>query len=209
MSSAEAQPQYSPKAQEIIQRTNELLASGGYNGFSYADIAELVDVRKASIHHHFPAKVDLVKATVAQHRQAMRQGLQSLQQSIPDPYARLVAYSRYWADCIQESNPPICICALLAAELPAIPVEVADEVTGHFNDLQAWLAQTMEEGAAEGVMHLVETPSAEAAMFMASIHGAMLSARATGNALVFWQIAKLSTDRLRLTPGSGEGPPHS
>jgi TetR/AcrR family transcriptional repressor of nem operon len=197
MSSAEAQPQYSPKAQEIIQRTNELLASGGYNGFSYADIAELVDVRKASIHHHFPAKVDLVKATVAQHRQAMRQGLQSLQQSIPDPYARLVAYSRYWADCIQESNPPICICALLAAELPAIPVEVADEVTGHFNDLQTWLAQTMTEGAAKGVMRLIEPPAGEAAMFMASIHGAMLSARATGNALLFWQIARLATERLR------------
>lgn len=209
MSSAEAQPQYSPKAQEIIQRTNELLASGGYNGFSYADIAELVDVRKASIHHHFPAKVDLVKATVAQHRQAMRQGLQSLKESIPDPYARLVAYSRYWADCIQESNPPICICALLAAELPAIPAEVAEEVTGHFNDLQAWLELTMEEGVAKGVMWLVETPAMEAAMFMASIHGAMLSARATGNALIFWQIAKVSTDRLRLKSGPGEGPTHS
>ena len=198
MSSAESQPQYSPKAQEIIQRTNELLASGGYNGFSYADIAELVDVRKASIHHHFPAKVDLVKATVAQHRQAMRRGLQSLTESIPDPYARLVAYSRYWADCIQESNPPICICALLAAELPTIPAEVAEEVTGHFNDLQTWLAQTMTEGATTGVMRLTETPAGEAAMFMASIHGAMLSARATGNASLFWQIAKLSTDRLKV-----------
>jgi TetR/AcrR family transcriptional repressor of nem operon len=197
MSSAESQPQYSPKAQEIIQRTNELLASGGYNGFSYADIAELVDVRKASIHHHFPAKVDLVKATVAQHRQAMRRGLQSLKESIPDPYARLVAYSRYWADCIQESNPPICICALLAAELPSIPAEVAEEVTGHFNDLQTWLAQTMTEGATMGVMRLTEPPAGEAAMFMASIHGAMLSARATGNASLFWQIAKLSTDRLK------------
>lgn len=194
---SEPQPPYSPKAQEIIRRTNELLASGGYNGFSYADIAELVDVRKASIHHHFPAKVDLVRATVALHRQAMRQGLQSLQQSIPDPHARLVAYSRYWADCIQASNPPICICALLAAELPAVPAEVADEVMGHFNDLQAWLALTLEEGASKGVMRLTESPSAEAAMFMASIHGAMLSARATGNASVFWQIAKLSTDRLK------------
>jgi len=197
MSSAEAPPQYSPKAQEIIRRTNELLASGGYNSFSYADIAELVDVRKASIHHHFPAKVDLVKATVSLHRHAMREGLKSIEQSIPDPYARLVAYSRYWAECIQESNPPICICALLAAELPAIPAEVAEEVMGHFNDLQAWLASTMEEGASRGAMRLSDSPSAEAAMFMASIHGAMLSARATGNPALFWQIAKSSTDRLK------------
>jgi len=196
-SESESQLQYSPKAREIIRRTNELLASGGYNSFSYADIAELVDVRKASIHHHFPAKADLVKATVALHRAATRQGLRSLEQSVPDPLARLVAYSRYWADCIQESNPPICICALLAAELPAVPAEVADEVIGHFNDLQTWLTSTMDEGASKGVMRLTDTPSAEAAMFMASIHGAMLSARATGNASLFWQIAKLSTDRLK------------
>lgn len=86
----DSQLQYSPKASEIIRRTNELLASGGYNGFSYADIAELVDVRKASIHHHFPAKADLVKATVALHRDATRRGLQSLDQLIPDPLERLV-----------------------------------------------------------------------------------------------------------------------
>ena len=190
-------PSYSPKALEIIRCTNELLAVGGYNGFSYADIAERVQVRKASIHHHFPAKADLVKATVALHREATLRGLQSLQQSIPDPHARLVAYGSYWADCIRASNPPICICALLAAELPAIPAEVADEVMGHFADLQAWLAATLQEGAAQGAIRLTETPAAEAAMFMASIHGAMLSARALGDASVFWGIARLATDRLK------------
>lgn len=191
------QPQYSPKAQEIIQRANELLATGGYNGFSYADIAELVDVRKASIHHHFPAKVDLVKATVAQHREATRRGLRALDESTPDAFTRLVAYSRYWADCIQASNPPICICALLAVELPAVPAEVADEVKAHFNDLHAWIGRTLAQGVEQGNMRLNDTPSAEASVFMASIHGAMLSARATGNASVFWEIAKAATDRLR------------
>lgn len=196
-SEPDSQLQYSPKAQEIIQRTNELLASGGYNGFSYADIAELVDVRKASIHHHFPAKVDLVKATVVQHRDATRRGLQALDDSTPDPLARLVTYSRYWADCIQASHPPICICALLAAELPAVPAEIADEVKAHFKDLHGWITLTMEQGVEQGKMQLSETPSTEASIFMASIHGAMLSARATGNPLLFWEIAKGATNRLR------------
>lgn len=197
-SSPDSQPQYSPKALEIIRRTNGLLASGGYNGFSYADIAELVDVRKASIHHHFPTKADLVKATVALHRDATRRGLRSLDELSADPLERLVAYCRFWAECIQESNPPICICALLAAELPAVPAEVADEVKGHFRDLHAWIASNMEEGKSKGGMQLSDTPSAEASMFMASIHGAMLAARAAGDALLFWEIAKLSTDRLRM-----------
>lgn len=196
-SKAASQVQYSPKAQEIIQRTNELLAKGGYNGFSYADIAALVDVRKASIHHHFPTKADLVKATVVLHRDATRQGLQSLTALGTDPLERLVAYSRFWAECIEASNPPICICALLAAELPSIPGDVADEVKGHFQDLHAWIASGMEEGQATGTMQLIDSPSAEASMFMASIHGAMLSARAVGDASVFWTTAKLATDRLR------------
>lgn len=196
-SQSQSQSQYSPKALEIIQRTNELLASGGYNGFSYADIAELVDVRKASIHHHFPTKADLVKATVALHRDATRRGLQSLDRMTADPLERLVAYSRFWAECIEGSNPPICICALLAAELPVVPAEVADEVKGHFRDLHAWVATNMEQGESQGKMQLDGTPSAEASVFIASIHGAMLSARAAGDASLFWQIAKQSTQRLR------------
>lgn len=199
MSSSRPDPQlqYSPKALEIIRRTNELLASGGYNSFSYADIAELVGVRKASIHHHFPAKADLVKATVALHRDAVRRGLQSLDQLTPDPLERFVAYCRFWAECIEGSNPPICICALLAAELPAIPPDVADEVKGHFRDLHAWVTANMEEGKSKGGMQLSGPPSAEASAFVASIHGAMLAARAAGDPLLFWEIAKLSTNRLR------------
>ncbi|MGH6751964.1 MAG: TetR/AcrR family transcriptional regulator [Pseudoxanthomonas sp.] len=196
-SGSDPQLQYSPKALEIIRRTNELLAVGGYNSFSYADIAELVDVRKASIHHHFPTKTDLVKATVALHRDATRRGLQSLNELASDPLERLVAYCRFWAECIEGSNPPICICALLAAELPAVPADVADEVKGHFEDLHAWVTSNMEEGKSKGRMQLSDIPSAEASMFMASIHGAMLAARAAGNPLLFWEIAKLSTDRLR------------
>jgi len=193
-----SQPQYSAKALEIMARTNELLAVGGYSGFSYADIAELVNVKKASIHHHFPAKADLVKATVARHREAMRRGLESLDQLAADPLERLVAYARHWAQCIRESSPPICICALLAGEMPALPSEVADEVRGHFNDLQAWLALTMEQGASRGTVRLTDSVAAEASTFMASIHGAMLGARVSGDAEAFWAIAKVATDRLRV-----------
>mgnify|MGYP001394948378 CR=1 FL=1 len=47
-------------------------------------------------------------------------------------------------------------------------------------------------------MRLVEPPAGEAAVFMASVHGAVLTARAMGNALLFWEFAKLSTDCLKV-----------
>jgi TetR/AcrR family transcriptional regulator, transcriptional repressor for nem operon len=69
--------------------------------------------------------------------------------------------------------------------------EVTEEATGYFNDLQAWLAHTMTGGMFKTAMHWIEPPAGEAAMFIASHHGARLSARTTGNALLFWQIATL------------------
>ncbi|WP_024869223.1 TetR/AcrR family transcriptional regulator [Pseudoxanthomonas suwonensis] len=190
-------PEYSPKAREILLCAIDLVAAGGYHSFSFADIADQVQVRKASIHHHFATKPALVSAAVALHREATQRGLQMLTEAHPDPMARLVAYCRYWADCIRDANPPICINALLATELPALPEEVAAEVTRHFAELEAWLVAALRQGASEGSLQLAGSAAAEAALFMATVHGAMLSARAAGDPAVFWKIAKLATDRLQ------------
>lgn len=179
----------SPKAAEIIECARVLLAAGGYNSFSYADISDRVQLGKAGIHHHFPTKAELVQAVVVRHRSQTREGLAALDRQVDDPQARLKAYAAYWAECIRKDTPPICICAVLASELPMLPREVADEVRGYFRDLSAWLASVLELGAATGQMHLQDTPAAEAETFMATVYGAMLTARALGNPEVFASIS--------------------
>lgn len=195
--SSDPQMERSPKAEEIIKRTNELLAKGGYDSFSYADIAELVQVRKASIHHHFPTKADLVQATVARHCEAIRQGLRSLDASTPEPLVRLEAYCQWWASCIKASAPPICICALLAAELPSLPAQVADLVQEHFRELSTWIAAVIQQGRSTGEIRSTVEPASEGLAFMASIHGAMLAARALGDPDVFSRVCAQSLERLR------------
>lgn len=64
----------SPKAAEIVSHARTLLEAGGYNGFSYADIAVRVNISKASIHHHFPSKAELVQVVVALYRAEAREG---------------------------------------------------------------------------------------------------------------------------------------
>ena len=54
--------------QKLIDSARHFIQTRGYNGFSYADVAEQVQVRKASIHHHFPAKSDLARAVVEESR---------------------------------------------------------------------------------------------------------------------------------------------
>ncbi len=87
-----------------------------------------------------PTKADLVREVVARYRAEAREGMAMLDRQLDDPAAELDAYASYWSTCIKNGTASFCICAMLAAELPAIPAEVAAEVQGHFEDLTGWLA---------------------------------------------------------------------
>lgn len=185
----------SKTSEEILACARALIVAGGYNGFSYADIADVVGIRKASIHHHFPNKVDLVKALVVQHREGTEIGVLKLQQAIPNPLEQLRAYVKYWEQCIEDLSAPFCVCALLAGELPVLPEAVAIEVRSYFRFLSAWMASVLEHGTQQGSVHLTHSPQVEAEVFMATVHGAMLSARAYGDTSVFGAIATIQLER--------------
>lgn len=175
----------STTSEEILASARSLIAAGGYYGFSYADIAQVVGIRKASIHHHFPSKADLVRTLVKGYREAAAQGITDMERNVPHPFELLQAYAGYWSKCIEDGSFPFCVCALLAGEIPALPREVTVEVRAFFHFLSAWLTSIMERGSQQGVLSLSSEPHVEAEAFMASVHGAMLSARAYGTSSVF------------------------
>jgi len=184
---------------EIINCTKQLIVAGGYNGFSYADIAEVVGIRKASIHHHFPSKVDLVRKLVMRYREDGEAAVAALERNTQNSLEILKAYAGHWAECIEDRSRPFCVCGLLASELPALPPEVAAEVTSFFRFLSTWLTSIMEKGAAEGSLRLSDTPSVEAETFIACIYGAMLSARAYNKPEVFATVMTPALKRLSPT----------
>lgn len=186
----------SPKAAEIAACAQSLLATRGYNGFSYADISETVRISKASIHFHFPSKAELVQTVLRRYREQGRQGLAALEKQVTDPLARLHAYTGYWETCIRDGTSPFCICAMLGSELSSIPAPVADEVRGHFRDLAAWLASVLEQGAAERIFRLRTDPAAEAMALMATVHGGMLAARVYGDPEAFATVVRQSVSQL-------------
>ncbi len=80
---------------DILTCARSLIVTGGYNGFSYADVARVVGIRKASIHHHFPAKADLVRVLVARYREEAQKGLEAIGHHHADPADQLCAYAAF------------------------------------------------------------------------------------------------------------------
>jgi len=183
-------------AENILNSAETLMIQRGYSAFSYADIAEAVEIRKPSIHHHFPTKSALAAAVLKRHRERTIQATEQLDSQIQDPWKRLQAYVQYWETCIRGQTVPFCVAALMGAELPSLPEEVQAEVRLHFKALAEWLERTIKAGAKAGVIRLQDAAPTEAQALMASVHGAMLSARATGDREVFKRVTGAALKRL-------------
>ncbi len=186
-----------PMPEQILDCARALLLQGGYNAFSYADVAERVGIRKASIHHHFATKEELVRVLVARYRAAAQAGLVQLEQQVIDAPAQLESYVGYWRQCIADASAPMCLCALLAGELPVLPESIALEVRAHFRALSSWLAAVLERGAEAGTLRLAQPAAVEAEAFMAAVHGAMLSARAYAQPPAFGVVSQALLARLK------------
>lgn len=177
----------------------------GYSGFSYADIAEAIDIRKASIHHHFPSKAELAIAVIREQRERFDADMAALQAHGADGLAQLRAYVDHWERCIADDSAPFCVAGMLGAELPALPDEVAQEVRAHFENLAAWLEPVLESAAKEKLIQLGSPVQTETASLVSVIYGAMLAARAFGDAGIFRRVTDEAIKRLVKAPKRATG----
>lgn len=182
--------------QKLIDSARRCIQTRGYNGFSYADVAEEVQVRKASIHHHFPAKSDLAKAVVQQSRALIAAQTKQMAGVAFEPEDQLRAYIGYWETCIRDASAPFCVAGMLATELPTLPDDLAAEVREHFRDLSLWLETVLTRGLQLGRMQLEGTARLEAESFMATVYGAMITARAYADPGAFARIVEHGLGKL-------------
>jgi TetR/AcrR family transcriptional repressor of nem operon len=186
-------------AEKLVDGARQLIMLGGYNGFSYADLAQRYGIRKPSIHHHFPSKVDLVVAVVEQGRARIREQIAALADSSPAAMDQLRMYTTYWERCIKDQSAPFCLAGVLAAELPSLPDQIATAVRGHFADLAEWLRTVLALGTQQGSIRLEASPDTEAENFMAAVYGAMLVARAFDDPDRFASIIESLISRIQMT----------
>lgn len=183
-------------AARILEAGRQLIMRRGYSGFSYADIADAIDIRKASIHHHFPTKADLAVAVLQQSQANFDADMALLESSGADALVQMRAYIGYWERCIADDSAPFCVAGMLGAERPALPDEVARAVKAHFDDLAAWLVRVLEAGVKDGIVQPGVSVQTEAATFVSLVYGAMLAARAYGNAGMFRDVTGGAVERL-------------
>ena len=170
-------------ADRILDVAERLVQVQGFNGFSYADIAAEVHIRKASLHHHFPTKAALGKALIARYRANFLAALAAIDRRGSDAPAKLQEYAQLYSGVLRKQR--MCLCGMLAAEFETLPKPMREGVIEFFSVNEAWLTRVLEEGRREQALRFEGPALAIASFLISSLEGAMLLARSYGKVARF------------------------
>lgn len=165
----------------LLDSAEQAIRARGFDGFSYADLAADVGIRKASIHHHFPTKADLALALIARYSDNFFVKLDQISEKRPTGGARLKAYISACRDAL-DGGKKLCLCVAFCTGRDGLSPDVIARLDGFHRTVSAWLGEVFEAGKADNTIAGVSDIAAEAHACLAQMEGAQLIARAANDA---------------------------
>ncbi|MDM9380261.1 TetR/AcrR family transcriptional regulator [Chlorogloeopsis sp. ULAP01] len=166
---------------QILDAAQELIQRLGVNAISYQDISVAVGIRKASIHHHFPTKDDLI-ATLLDRYNAYFLRLVDNIIAMPIPAdEKLRRYCGLFEATLSSGNhDKACLCGMLGAELATLKNPLVERVAVFYRDNEERLATILNEGRDTGVFGFPGDVKAMATLIFSLLEGGILIVRASG-----------------------------
>jgi TetR/AcrR family transcriptional repressor of nem operon len=183
-------------AERTLDVAERLVALRGFNGFSYADIADELGMTKASLHYHFRGKAELGEALIARYSARFAEALESIDRDVTGARAKLDAYVSIYSGVLQGGR--MCLCGMLAAEYETLPTPMGEAVVRFLQYNEEWLTNVLTEGQSDGSLSAVVTPADASQMILSGLEGGMLIARTYGGLARFQGSAGRLLDALTL-----------
>lgn len=166
------------KEQEILNAAENMIRQGGYNGFSFRNIATTVGIKSSSVHYHFATKEDLAVAVTRNYTDKFLSALgqpDALQAQGTHPVKH---YIKNFRSAVEDDNG-MCLCGVLGAEMDVLPEAVVNEIRAFFDCNIDWLKRAFEL-TGESI-----NAQARAVNTLCVLEGAMITTNVLGDMSVF------------------------
>jgi AcrR family transcriptional regulator len=174
----------------IIHLADALIRQKGFNAFSYADIAAVLDIRNAAIHYYFPTKSLLGQAVMEME------------------LSRLEAYRRRNKDLGGEGQlkhligtfyqnaqrHAICLMGALTPEFATFDEAMQSTLRKLCTTIREWVADCLREARASGQLWFEGSPGDRAALVISTLLASLLLARIEGEDLFRRMMDRLLED---------------
>ena len=167
------------QAERILDVAERLVQQRGFNGFSYADVADELGVTKASLHYHFTSKAELGEALITRYAERFGAALAAVEADEGDARAKLDAYAALYGDVLRTKR--MCLCGMLAAEYGTLPKPMRAAVLRFFEENETWLEGLLESGRESGTLDFGGSARETARLIVSALEGAMLVSRPYGD----------------------------
>ncbi|MEM7674070.1 MAG: TetR/AcrR family transcriptional regulator [Verrucomicrobiota bacterium] len=134
----------------ILEVAEDMVRSGGYNGFSFREIASSIGIKSSSVHHHFPTKEALTLEVARQYHENFFASLGEPLQTKSDSKARLRHYCGVFRSAF-ESSGRACLCGILSNEAEQLPESVRKVIVDFVRANVSWLEQVLEQDYEDGM----------------------------------------------------------
>ena len=181
--------QRSTKDQQILDVAERMARTGGYNSFSFREIAKDVGIKSASVHYHFPGKEELGVAVARRYTDRFLAVLGDPD----DPALTPEALMRRYVDTYRKSlidDGLMCLCGIFGAEIAHLPRSVAGEAKHFFEANIDWLTRVIERAGRRGAVARNEAMHA-----IATLEGALILARSLDDPAAFDAATKTLSQR--------------
>jgi len=168
---------------QVLDVAERLAQTRGFNGFSYADIAEELGITKASLHYHYPTKTDLGCALIGRYAERFGSALAQISATELPASRQLNSYVQLYAGVLRSGR--LCLCGMLAAEYSTLPEPMQRAIRGFFEVNETWLSRLLETGRQAGDLTFDGAATEAANAFTSTLEGAILLARSYGDAARF------------------------
>jgi TetR/AcrR family transcriptional repressor of nem operon len=162
-------------AQDLIQRL-------GVNAMSYHDISQAVGIRKASIHHHFPCKEDLLEEVLKRYQIGFAKIVDDIVNSNLSPSTKLRRYMELFEGTLKTGHhDKVCLCGMLGAEFTTLGRSSAKLVESFYTENENKLVAILRQGIELGTFKFPGDVKSTAKMIFSFLEGGLFIVRAQGN----------------------------
>lgn len=162
--------------EQIILLADEFIRTRGFNAFSYADIAQQLQIRNAAIHYHFPAKADLGMAVLAYEMLHMREAWKQWA-TLPED-VQLQKFTQSFG--IKSEKNQICLMGSLSPDFITFTPAMQEKVQEMATDITVWVTDVLKRGREKGLLAYKGEPYDRALLAITSMQSSLLLARVLG-----------------------------
>ena len=164
--------------ERLLDVAQDLIQKRGVNAFSFQDLSESVGIRKASVHHHFATKADLIESLMGRFLVQFESLTGGILASKVSGKTKLKRYCHLFLDTLKTGqSDKNCLCGMLMAEVSSVGESVQNQirqfVRGNLDVVEAILA----EGATDGSLAMQKNIKSTALLVLSTLEGGLLIAR--------------------------------